>query len=162
MKNIRLIFLALFLLETTTTDLFAQQTTDATGGIISGSGGSVSYSVGQVFYSSASGTNSNVTEGVQQPYEISEITGMELASTDLICLVFPNPSADFIILQIEDLTRTNLNYKIFDPEGRIIESRAVTDSKTKISMSSFSSGIYFLNLMQGESLIKMFKVVKNK
>jgi hypothetical protein len=39
------------------------------GGEATGSGGSVSYSVGQVVYTTNTGINGSVAQGVQQPYE---------------------------------------------------------------------------------------------
>ena len=59
------------------TSLQAQEAIPATGGEASGSGGSASYTVGQVVYTTNVGTNGNsVAEGVQQPYEISVVTGI--------------------------------------------------------------------------------------
>jgi hypothetical protein len=43
------------------------------GGDATGTGGKVSYSVGQIAFTYASGTNGSVTQGVQQPFEISNL-----------------------------------------------------------------------------------------
>jgi hypothetical protein len=59
----------------------AQESINATDGDVSGSGGSVSYSVGQVVYTTHTGTSGSVAEGVQQPYEISVVTGLEEAQS---------------------------------------------------------------------------------
>ncbi|MDD4385781.1 MAG: hypothetical protein PHD06_11460, partial [Bacteroidales bacterium] len=57
----------------------AQESLNATGGNASGSGGSAGYSVGQMVYTTHIGTNGSVAEGVQQPYEISIVIGIEEA-----------------------------------------------------------------------------------
>ena len=51
--------------------LHAQENTTAAGGEATGSGGTASYSVGQVVYTTVTGTNGSVAQGVQHPYEIS-------------------------------------------------------------------------------------------
>ena len=69
--------------------LQAQEVISSSGGNVSGSGGSVSYSVGQVVYTTNTGTNGSVAQGVQQPYEISVVTGIEEATNiNLIYLAF--------------------------------------------------------------------------
>ncbi len=70
-KNLKLS--AILLLGLGLTGLQAQTSVNATGGNASGSGGSASYSVGQVVYTTHTGTNGSVAQGVQQPFEISVV-----------------------------------------------------------------------------------------
>ena len=64
MKQQRKILSIFFLLGFCLAIVQGQQTIPATGGNASGSGGSVSYSVGQILYSTFSGTNGTVVQGV--------------------------------------------------------------------------------------------------
>jgi len=75
MKHKRLKLCALLLFGLGLTGLQAQESVNAAGGNASGSGGTVSYTVGQVVYTTKTGTNGSVAEGVQQAYEISDPTG---------------------------------------------------------------------------------------
>ena len=77
MRHKRLQLIAVLLLVIGLTRLQAQETIPAIGGNASGSGGSVSYSVGQAVYTTNTGTNGSVPQGVQQPFEISVETGNE-------------------------------------------------------------------------------------
>ena len=81
------------------TGLNAQETIPASGGEASGSGGSVSYTIGQLVYSTITGTNDNsIAQGVQQPYEISIVSGIaEADEINLKILAYPNPVTDFLI-----------------------------------------------------------------
>jgi len=79
MKYKKLKLSAVLLLGLGLTGLQAQESVNATGGNASGSGGSASYSVGQVAYQTHTGTNGSVSEGVQQPFEISVVTAIEEA-----------------------------------------------------------------------------------
>ncbi|MDT8308508.1 MAG: hypothetical protein RQ866_03195 [Bacteroidales bacterium] len=55
----------------------AQEAVLTAGGDIASPHGSVSYSIGQVIQTMDTATTGSVAHGVQQPYEISEITGIQ-------------------------------------------------------------------------------------
>lgn len=78
----------------------AQQATTDTGGNASGSGGSVAYSVGQIVYTTNTSTNGSVAQGVQQPYEISIVLGIDNHSINLELTAYPNPTAHFLTLNV--------------------------------------------------------------
>ncbi|NJK86375.1 MAG: T9SS C-terminal target domain-containing protein, partial [Bacteroidales bacterium] len=79
MKNKRLNLSILFLFAFFFTGIQAQESINAAGGNASGAGGSVSWSSGQVTYQTNSGTTGSIAEGVQQPYEISVVTALDIA-----------------------------------------------------------------------------------
>jgi hypothetical protein len=88
-----------------------------------GTGGSVSYSAGQLFYMTHSGTDGSVSEGVQQPYEISVVTSVaEAEGIDLVVSAFPNPVTDHLMLRVDRYNFENLHYQIFDVNGRMIKT----------------------------------------
>ena len=78
----------------------AQEAAVVTGGNGSGTGGSFSYSVGQIDYKYTIGVNGSEVQGVQQPYEISVVIGIHEESIELEMNVYPNPTIDFITLNI--------------------------------------------------------------
>ena len=140
----------------------AQSTIPASGGNASATGGTVSYTVGQTFYSTNSGTNGKVHPGVQQPYEISVVTGIEDASgISLEMLIYPNPAKDFINLIIENFEIDNLSYQLYDINGSILKKDKVVDNETSISMQDLKPSTYFIKVIQGNKDIKTFKIIKN-
>ena len=103
MRHKRLKLSAVLLLGLGLTGLQAQQSINAAGGNATGSGGMVSYSVGQVAYKTHTGTSGSVSEGVQQPYEISVVTAIEKTKgINLSVTAYPNPTTDFLQLKIEN------------------------------------------------------------
>lgn len=132
------------------TGLHAQESISASGGNASGKGGSVSYSVGQLFYSTATGNGVSVLQGVQQPYEIFVMTGIdEISEIALSVLAYPNPTTDFITLNTESSANQSfrsLAYQLLDMNGRLLESRIITDTQTRIDMSQLSPATYFLKV----------------
>ncbi len=144
------------------TSLQAQTTSNSSGGNASGSGGSVSYSVGQVVYTINTGTNGSVVQGVQQPYEISIIIGLEEAKgINLTVSAYPNPTSNFLLLKVENFTNTNLSYQLFDLSGNILNTQKITGNETCIITSNLSPATYFLKVFEEKKEVKTFKIIKN-
>jgi hypothetical protein len=102
MRHKKIKLSAVLLLGLGLTGLQAQTSVNATGGDASGGGGSVSYSVGQVVYTTNTGANGSVAQGVQQPFEISVVTGIEEAKgINLSVSAYPNPTTDYLELKVE-------------------------------------------------------------
>ncbi len=70
----------------------AQQTPVAAGSNATGSGGTVAYSVGQVIYTTNSSGSGTVTQGVQQPFEISAVVGAGNPDINLGMTCLSNPT----------------------------------------------------------------------
>jgi hypothetical protein len=96
----------------------AQESVNITGSNAIGSGGSVSYSVGEVLYTSDIGSNGTVDNGVQHAYEIFTFDLKETA-LNISLSVFPNPTADFLTLQVTKYNNQNLSYQIYDVNGKL-------------------------------------------
>lgn len=139
----------------------AQTSTNTTGGNASGSGGSVSYSVGQVFYNTTINGAQMVAQGVQVPYEISVITGIEgVEDIDLSVSAYPNPAVDYLILDVKDRELVSLHFQVYDMKGKLVKKEKITRRKTNIVMSNLLPATYFVKVMQGKKEVKGFKIVK--
>ena len=145
------------------TGLQAQEAILATGGEASGSGGSVSYSVGQVTYTTNTGTNGySAAEGVQQPFEISVVFGLEETnSINLDLSVYPNPATDVLNLKVDDYNNEKLSYQLYDIKGKLLEGKELTVSETQIQTNTLVPSTYFLKVIQESKVIKTFKIIKN-
>jgi hypothetical protein len=140
----------------------AQESVNATGGNASGSGGSVSYSIGQVTYQTLTANNVTVTQGVQQPIEISVVTMLEEAKNISLSLsVFPNPSVDHLTLLIGEFEISNLTYQLYDINGKILQNEQITGNSINIATSNLAPANYFVKVMQGNKEVKTFKITKN-
>ena len=153
---------ALLFLVLQLTGLHAQEAIITSGGDASGSTGSVSYSIGQVVYTTNNGTNGSAAQGVQQPYEISVVTGLEEAKgINLDFSVYPNPAINYVTLKIENYKTENLMYQLYDNNGKLFENKKVTGSETQIDMSSLVISTYFLKVSNANKVLKIFKIIKN-
>lgn len=144
--------------------LQAQGSIPVSGGNASGTAGSISYSVGQIVYTTNSGTNGYVTQGVQQPYEISAVTGFdEIKGITLQCSAYPNPTTDFINLKVDESSTLNSNlmsYQLCDINGKLLETKNITSNETNIFMSNLLPATYFLKVTLGNKEVKSFIIIK--
>ena len=163
MRHKRLKLSALLFLGLGLTGLQAQTSVNATGGNASGSGGSASYSVGQLAYTTNTGTNGSVSEGVQQPFEISVVTGIEEAKDIFLNVsAYPNPTTDYLELKVENLQLSELSYKLYDISGKVYQNKEIGNSITKIEMQNLPQGIYFIKVIDTKNKeFKTFKIIKN-
>ncbi len=139
-----------------------QNAIPATGGNATGSGGSASYSVGQVVYTTNVGPTGSVAQGVQQPYEISIVIGLEEAKEiNLLVSAYPNPTKEFLNLKVENYNVENLSYQLFDIQGKLLESKKIESKETSIVTSNLVPATYFLRVIESNREIKTFKIVKN-
>ena len=165
MTKKRLKLSALFLFGLGLTGIQAQEihsTIPATGGNASGSGGTVSYSVGQIVYMNNTGTNGSVSQGVQQPYEISIVTELEeKQGINLYITAFPNPTTDYLTLRTVNFDNKNLSFHLYDINGKMMQESKINVYETKISMTDLPPAIYFLKVTENQKEVKTFKIVKN-
>lgn len=141
-------------------EMKAQNGTVSSGGDASATQGSVAFTIGQPFYTTSTGTNGSVAQGVQQPFEIQEVLGTELFSIKLKMLAYPNPTTDVLNLSIEESELSGMSYQLIDFNGRLIKSSTISNQSTAIPMTEYQKAIYILNVTQNNTIIKTFKIIK--
>jgi len=166
MKKKKLIIIGMLFLGLGLSGLNAQEVITSGGGNASGNGGSASYSIGQVVYATNNGTNGSVAQGVQQPFEISIVTGIEEAKgITLQFLVYPNPTTGILILKIAGETEIQFIASLYDMNGKLLENKKIDSNETSIDLSHFVHGTYFLKVVRTKKTlspeeIKTFKIIK--
>ena len=138
----------------------AQQTTASAGGDASGIGGTFSYSIGQVVYTYNYGTDVIVAQGVQQPFEIS-ILGLDNYQINLVMQTYPNPTKDYLVLNVHALDLSNIIFQLYDVNGRLIETRTMFNPIETICMMNLPSSVYVLKVINNNKEVKSFKIIKN-
>jgi len=167
--RIRLAIGLLIWLGTNYTGIHAQSVIPATGGNSSGSGGSVSYSAGQVVYLAQMGSTGSVLQGVQQPFEIFNTTGIqEVGRIKLEVSAHPNPADRILTLKIinQEIDVTGLSYQLCDLNGKLLENNKLTSHQTDISLEHRAPGTYLLIVTNCDGLLKKpistFKIIKTE
>lgn len=162
MKYKKLKLCTVLLLGLGLTGVQAQETIPATGGKASGSGGTASYTVGQMVYTTNTGTSGSVAQGVQQAFKISVVSGIEEAKgINLSVTAYPNPTTDFLSLEVKEFELSNLNFQLYDMNGKLLQSGKITGNETSIVMSNLVPATYFVKVTEGNKEVKTFKISKN-
>ena len=118
-------------------------------------GGSIDYMVRAVkFKINASGSFYNESLGSRATENFS-VESTNIASSNI--MVYPNPTSDIIILKgINSLTELS-HVHLLDNNGALIKNIGINE--TKVDLSSFSTGIYFIEIKHqlGAGRIKVVK-----
>jgi hypothetical protein len=142
-----------------TIQIQAQNNTVSAGADAEGSNGSISYSIGQVGYTSATGINGSINQGVQQPYDYDVITGIE--HTEIELNLYPNPTIGQVNLTIADSRTQEYSLSLYDATGRLIMQNSQLNDVNSFSMESYSAGTYTLSVFKKEELVKSFRIIRN-
>jgi opacity protein-like surface antigen len=139
----------------------AQESVNASGGYATGSGGTAAYSIGQVAYTANTGSSGNVAQGVQHAYEIYPV-GIKETTLNITLSVFPNPTADNLILQLSDYNNEKLAYQLYDMQGKLSINGQVTTQQSQINTAGLPSATYFIHVLNQENQeVQTFKIIKN-
>ena len=131
------------------------------GGNATGTGGSASYSVGQLVYTTATGTTGSVAQGVQQPYEINVVSGIDDIYGIELFSAYPNPASTHLILKIENNELTSFTFQLYNTAGSMMKTGKITAQETIISMASLLSATYYLRIYTDNKEVKVFKIIKH-
>ena len=73
---------------------------------------------------------------------------IELLDDLLPVHIYPNPTADFLIIERQSIGNLNISVEILNISGGIVYSNEISEKQLthKINVSSFSSGVYFIRL----------------
>lgn len=158
-KSIMLFFMCLMIFQVNAS---AQETVPVSGGSVTGTGGSGYYSVGQMVFSDIVGKNGNVLQGIQQPYEIIIEKHVDPSfQISLNCSVYPNPTADFVILKIDNDKYNQLSYEVIDINGKVLAQNNIESRETKIDFKEYILASYLLKVKHFNKEVVTYKIVKN-
>lgn len=160
MKYIYSLLSIFFLFVIGLSTIQAQESISTTGGDVFGNDGSVAYTIGQVVYTANISTTGNVSQGVQQAYEVY-VMRINNIKSNLAITVFPNPVTENLTLQINDYKNEKLFYWVNDMQGKILNKNQIMTYQTQINTTTLPSATYIINVVNQENkIIKSFKIIK--
>ena len=66
-------------------------------------------------------------------------------------IIYPNPASNYLIIEIND-ELINAKVEIMNIEGKLISTSSLSSIKTKIQISDFSKGIYYLRIIKSDRI----------
>ena len=160
MKHRKIVISGFFIFSFGLSGVYAQEIANTSGGDASGTGGSTSYSIGLLNYTTDESVDGSIAQGVQHAYEIFTVGVGDNSNIHLTFKAFPNPTVDYLTLEIGDYASTNLSYQLYDVSGKILETNRITDNVTSIDMKDRTPGSYFLKVRESQIEMQTFKIIK--
>lgn len=139
----------------------AQSSLNAGGTSKKVTGVNYTYSLGQPFGAKVFLGERIISEGVQQPIEVFRVVSGLIDLSLLKFDVFPNPTDEFLNVQLDHPEFKGLNIKMVDLNGKELMNHAVTQEAFLLDVKKFPSAIYFLELYKFDVLIGSYKIIKN-
>jgi hypothetical protein len=62
--------------------------------------------------------------------------------------IFPNPSSDFIQLQLSDPLKNELNFLLMDVQGKVVMNEIISSQQVQFSVKKFPTGMYQYRMME--------------
>ncbi|MBI1268445.1 MAG: YHYH protein [Cryomorphaceae bacterium] len=99
------------------------------------------------------GNNVVISEGVTT-YNPADFVSDKVAS-ELKVTVFPNPSSDFIAVQLNGFAKENISVELYDSEGRLKKSTSINKGSTiaHIDVRNLYNGTYSIVFVSGNNSI---------
>lgn len=88
------------------------------------------------------------------------INSIELNETSILAKIYPNPTTNFITVQLSGTNKLQVNYSVSDICGRVMKSGLVGFNNKSIDFTSFTKGLYVVKLSDGVKH-QFVKVVKD-
>ncbi|OYU85389.1 MAG: hypothetical protein CFE24_02485 [Flavobacterium sp. BFFFF2] len=140
---------------------FGQHAVTTSGGDGSNTDGKVSYSIGQVFYQTEVNNTHTVSQGVQQPFEISVLQVDSNVKSSFQVAIYPNPTTQYVTLELKENQLDAFQFQLFDGSGKAISKESpIMQQQTPISFDSLPSGVYFVTIKNNNHPIQTFKIIK--
>jgi hypothetical protein len=124
--------------------------------------GGTSYSIGQLFFEVIQAGDASITPGVQQAYEIFTVSIKE-TELNISVRLFPNPTTDVITIAISEYLENNLQYRLIDIHGKVLQTGQIVGEQSQLQLSGFPSSTYFLQIIDPiQKKLKSFRILKNQ
>lgn len=112
------------------------------------------YAVGPTFYGNV--TAAKVTSISETVTTYTAVAGLSsLFGDENNFSVYPNPSNDFIAIQVNDIVKNSLNIELYDQKGKLIRDAQIAQGSTiwYLDVRTLYSGQYILKITEGTSSI---------
>lgn len=160
MKKILLILIMAFGCSIVYSQTLKPDVISTAGSFYTNGNNSVSWTIGECISETFTNSGNKLTQGFQQGiYDIE--TAIDNTENLVKINLFPNPTADFVNLEIQLQQKQNYFYRLFNSDGECLKNGKIISEKSEISLSGFSNSTYILNVFTtDQKILKSFKIIK--
>ncbi len=121
---------------------------------------SISWTLGEGITSTHSSEGITITQGFHQG-DLQISTFVVNPALNFSIEVYPNPTSDLLWVSITPNSPNKIHYRLFDTEGRLIQTGRLINSSQSIRFGGLAPGTYILRVLQGNTPLKVFTIIKN-
>lgn len=140
----------------------AQQVFSTAGKSVSNSNLKLDYTIGEPIILTKSNGTTTLTQGFHQPnYQF--VTKVSKSLKDIVEIkIFPNPTNEFVQIEISKMNNLNLVYDIIDLTGKyLINNNKIVNEQTQLNIKNFPSGTYFIQIRnENENQATTYSIIK--
>ena len=127
----------------TTLAVSAQEVVSTQGDTYSNSNGSIDFTIGEVVIATGTDGTNDITQGFHQTSW--NFLGIEDHAPSFNASIFPNPTSEVLIIKTSMFE--NVNYKLYDAQGKLVLENKISSEQTSIQVSQLAPGSYSLDLI---------------
>jgi hypothetical protein len=159
MKKQLLTLAAFALLGTLKAQSVMPQVVSSSGGSGQNAQGSLDWTIGETVTTTVTDGTSTLTQGFQQPTLLIATAQKENNLTGSL-LVYPNPTADFVMVKFDANKEQQVSFKIFDVAGKLVHEGIATTANPKIPFQGLASGQYSVSLISANLKSQNISIIK--
>ncbi len=130
----------------------AQEVVATQGDSYTNSSGSIDFTIGEVVINTGSDGSNDLTQGFHQTNW--NFVSIEDHVPSYEAIIFPNPTSE--ILTIRTSSFENVNYTLYDAQGKLVIQDKLSSAQTPIQVSQLAPGAYSLILHNDTQNLKLF------
>ena len=159
MKKIILIIIGILFVKIAISQTSDIELISSSGDSFNNSTYQLDWSIGECITATFITSNFIITQGFHQnSYQILMIDDFRV---DIEMKVYPNPTTNFVSLEVDSSKIGNMQYILTSIDGKVLQIKKVAEDKEQINFSNYAIGTYFITVLKGNKLIKSFKIIKN-
>lgn len=164
MKNLTVLVVLMVFVLTLPAQSIERKVISSSGGVFTNLDLKIFFTVGELSPHYFSNSNLIVSQGFQQ--NNVNITSLVENNTNLEVSAYPNPTNDFLQIELESKDQIEITFEIMDIQGkRVIHSTPNFSfqgkGKTLIDVSELPNGSYLILLFNNAQKIGDLKIIKN-
>lgn len=100
-----------------------------------------------------------LTQGYNQPtIEVKALLTND--NIDFNCNVYPNPTNDYLVIDLKNKDVANTSYELLDPDGKRILQNELSQTLNYLSLKNIPAGYYLLKIHDQNQKSQIFKIIK--
>lgn len=135
----------------------AQQILSSSGS----TGQNISGTLGELVIETKTNGSETLTQGFHQS-QIIVTAVSEIVDSGFSISVYPNPTNDFVNLKIKKGETRDMEFILFDIQGKILLKQKLTDTEESVSFVPFNPGTYFIKILKNSKELQTFKIIKTQ